>query len=706
MKNLFLRIALVLAVTLPAFAHNTQAQTVWDGSSDISWYSGTQTQYDISTPEQLAGVARLVNDHTTTFSGVTLNLTADIWLNADHDSTHNWTPIGGYATATQEAQNSTSAYAFSGTFNGNGHFIHNLYCDKSNYYQAGLFGCVRYPCNISDLGLVNPVVKALGMAGALIGYTHDNGHVYVSRCMLMNVRVEGTGYNNLGGVVGGNYKMQGSNHWLYVTDCSVTGSISGRYVGGIGGNGQRVRVLNSYFAGTLHPVPEGNTLQYGGILGHCSNSTLSLTNAYSNVPAPTTYGYGRDGIIVTDAYMKTAAFVSDLGETFVADTGMNGGYPVLEWTGLGDISILADSLPYFTDFTSDSHWWLNNGGAVNQWMIGAADGVGESALFISNDLESAGYDIAVASTVMAEKPLVMPNSDSVWVVFDVMMGGETHFDYLKVFLVPMDVTFHAGRYNNTQSPAQYADYAMDFTAFKPTDDGYPYLFNMTGGVAHVAMNMANPEPGWIAKLVFLWRNDNTTGTQPGAVITRLGVYESDPCPAPEDVQLADLANESFTVEWAADPTVESWNIRYRAQDSLWHSATASTNAYTVAGLEGSTVYELQVQANCGNGNVSGWSPLFTVQTTNVGVEDRLAAHVSLYPNPAKEVVNVQCTMNNVQCLGVEVFDVYGKIVRTDVGANNDSPLQTRINVAGLAEGVYFVRVTTENGVVTKSFVKR
>ena len=169
MKNLFLRIALVLAVTLPAFAHNTQAQTVWDGSSDISWYSGTQTQYDISTPEQLAGVARLVNDHTTTFSGVTLNLTADIWLNADHDSTHNWTPIGGYATATQEAQNSTSAYAFSGTFNGNGHFIHNLYCDKSNYYQAGLFGCVRYPCNISDLGLVNPVVKALGMAGALIG---------------------------------------------------------------------------------------------------------------------------------------------------------------------------------------------------------------------------------------------------------------------------------------------------------------------------------------------------------------------------------------------------------------------------------------------------------------------------------------------------------------------------------------------------------
>jgi len=33
------------------------------------------------------------------------------------------------------------------------------------------------------------------------------------------------------------------------------------------------------------------------------------------------------------------------------------------------------------------------------------------------------------------------------------------------------------------------------------------------------------------------------------------------------------------------------------------------------------------------------------------------------------------------------------------------PLRTRIDVSGLAAGVYFVRVTTEEGVVTKAFVK-
>ena len=93
-------------------------------------------------------------------------------------------------------------------------------------------------------------------------------------------------------------------------------------------------------------------------------------------------------------------------------------------------------------------------------------------------------------------------------------------------------------------------------------------------------------------------------------------------------------------------------------------------------------------------------------TTNVGIENWLENSVSLYPNPAKEVINVQCTMNNVQIEAIEVYDVYGKIVRTDVETCHGASLQTRINVSGLANGMYFVRVTTEKGAVTKPFVKK
>ena len=63
-------------------------------------------------------------------------------------------------------------------------------------------------------------------------------------------------------------------------------------------------------------------------------------------------------------------------------------------------------------------------------------------------------------------------------------------------------------------------------------------------------------------------------------------------------------------------------------------------------------------------------------------------------------------MNNVQCSGIEVIDMYGKVIYTVVETVHAPSLQTRINVSGLAAGMYFVRVTTNEGVVTKTFVKR
>ena len=92
---------------------------------------------------------------------------------------------------------------------------------------------------------------------------------------------------------------------------------------------------------------------------------------------------------------------------------------------------------------------------------------------------------------------------------------------------------------------------------------------------------------------------------------------------------------------------------------------------------------------------------FHVHFYNNGVGDyALEDNVTVYPNPTKDVVNVQCTMNNVQ--SVEVFDVFGKLITTTNVIDN----LTRINVSDLAPGMYFVRVATDKGAVTKAFVKK
>ncbi len=177
-----------------------------------------------------------------------------------------------------------------------------------------------------------------------------------------------------------------------------------------------------------------------------------------------------------------------------------------------------------------------------------------------------------------------------------------------------------------------------------------------------------------------------------------------PCEMPTGLTATNVENHAISIAWDANADVNSWNIRYRVANGDWSTQTSSTNSYTITDLEGLTTYIIQVQANCGDNGLSEWSNSITAQTTNVGIVNHLENSIVLFPNPANDVVNVQCTMNNVQLEGIEVIDVYGKVVRTIVGANNDSPLQTRINISGLADGMYFVRVTTDEGVATKPFI--
>ncbi len=69
-----IKIASVLALcTTMAIA----APAIWDGSADVSWYVSSAQAYNLTTAEQLAGLAKLVNQGTSSFEGKTITLGAD-----------------------------------------------------------------------------------------------------------------------------------------------------------------------------------------------------------------------------------------------------------------------------------------------------------------------------------------------------------------------------------------------------------------------------------------------------------------------------------------------------------------------------------------------------------------------------------------------------------------------------------------------------
>jgi hypothetical protein len=125
---------------------------------------------------------------------------------------------------------------------------------------------------------------------------------------------------------------------------------------------------------------------------------------------------------------------------------------------------------------------------------------------------------------------------------------------------------------------------------------------------------------------------------------------------------------------------------------------------TLEGNNSNTVFNKQntilMNVPCGFESVyqsaPGWSSYDNfVYDFCLGVEEHDPAAFNVWPNPVEDAVNVQCTMNNGQfeVQTVALFDVYGKLVRTETVT--DSP--ARVNVSDLRAGVYLLRVTDADG---------
>jgi hypothetical protein len=218
-----------------------------------------------------------------------------------------WQPIG------------TEHDWFTGTFDGQGHEIRDLFINRPGEDLVGLFGYVDEEGVIANIGVVNATVTGNLGVGSLVGMNYGNvsnsystgsvsGYDVVGGLVGLNVgntsycyfagSVTGTGsaggVTGVGGLVGTNYGdisycyssgivtgmspvggLVGADYFGTVSHSYSSGSVSGQDgVGGlVGGNGLGT-VSNSYATGSV----TGN-LGVGGLMG--SNAYGTVSNSYS-----------------------------------------------------------------------------------------------------------------------------------------------------------------------------------------------------------------------------------------------------------------------------------------------------------------------------------------------------------------------------------------------------------------------------------------
>ena len=258
-----------------------------------------------------------------------------------------------------------------------------------------------------------------------------------------------------------------------------------------------------------------------------------------------------------------------------------------------------------------------------------------------------------------------------------------------------NVTYNSATLNGSVANPDNVTITAQGFQWKVTNGGTYASVNATGATMTYNLTGLDASTGYTFRAFVTTAN----GTQYGQEKTfTTDAAPVEPCDVPTGLTVTDVQSESISVTWDNAPALR-WNLQYGPVGGTLASATAYTNSYTFTNLNPLTTYQIRVQAVCEEGNESEWSSSIEATTTNLN--SYLESNVTLYPNPAKEFVDVRVD-GDVNVIGMEVYDVYGKLINTVNVIDN----LTRINVSGLANGMYFVRVTTEQGVVTKRFVKR
>lgn len=250
------------------------AGLVWDGDTPSEQPDGFDTP-DPDDPEAdpnlivindtqaLAYFAAQVNAGNS-YSGKTVRLGRDLDLNNQA-----WTPIG------------RSGSAFSGTFDGNGMTLSNLYVENTESEFAGLFGMLNTG-TVKNLNVHNASVKGLSSVGVIAGgYTGKIENCHVTGL----IQVEGS--YKVGGIIGYAYAT--------VTDSSVAGD-EGSYVRGtyleadlegdnVGGVIGFVGEGSKTYSGLSASITVEGTRKVGGVIGYLSADVsaegLSYTGSVS-----------------------------------------------------------------------------------------------------------------------------------------------------------------------------------------------------------------------------------------------------------------------------------------------------------------------------------------------------------------------------------------------------------------------------------------
>ena len=338
-------------------------------------------------------------------------------------------------------------------------------------------------------------------------------------------------------------------------------------------------------------------------------STIRVNFATDNAEPGTGWdiAYAETDPTSFDPNAATIVSVNDATELPYIITGLNAGstYSIAvrqncggDWSPAISATIPnlenAVTLPYIQDFedlNNVAEWTLSNPD-TNKWYISNAvsypDNSGNS-LFISDSLGATNeYTNNVISYAYASTIVDFGTGAAEYnLSFDWRARGESSsYDYFKVFLLPIDQAI-------------------------PTT-GWPVgqalgTFNQQNTWQHANIILpASEYENTVKKLVFIWWNDGSTGTNPPAAVDNIQILPMT-CATPSNLVVSLVDQTSATLSWNENGTSTSWLVEYSVNGINWTSELASTNTdFVLSNLNPSSTYQVRVYSLCSSIDTSSF----------------------------------------------------------------------------------------------------
>ena len=342
------------------------------------------------------------------------------------------------------------------------------------------------------------------------------------------------------------------------------------------------------------------------------------------------------------------------------------------------------TIPYANDFESKNGWSFINSSYTNAWAYGEAahNGEGTHALYISNNGGAANaYSVGSSAAVYATK--LFQFEDGVYnFKYDWKAYGEGNYDLLCVALVPDSLELSASATGMFSLP----------TGWTTLHNGIK--LNLSSSWTTESFDLA-VEAG-LYKVVLLWRNDNSGGSQTPAAVDNISIKKLT-CLKPTNLNTSDVLAHSAKLTWSAgEEGQNAWQIALDTiaafnPDTLSNLIDVTDTSYIFTNLNPTTRYYAYVRANCGEDGASDWSTVKSFLTT-IACPAPIGLAAVLTPGDG-----------SIATLNWNAGEAQGWQIEYSLNANlSDSTAvvvsEPTINLTGLtAEATYYARVKADCG---------